>query len=282
MKSADIKRFNFNGNQVRTVMIKNEPWFVAKDVCDVLEIANSRDATSKLDDDDRHVVKTDTSTGPKESTVISESGLYCLIMRSNKPQARQFQKWVTREVLPTLRKTGVYVVGQEQTDDPFLQSLIAAQTSLAATTAIYKKQLEAERELAALNQRMTTLEVRQDAEDAAKEATEELIFSPPPTDGSPEMTPRALINRRLRQHVWEMGFASQPEMYESCWKRLYLEIRDCLHIDLKVRAKNLGIKPLEVLSKLPEAEQNGCYAISCRLFPLKADGKALTTKRLQA
>ena len=78
-------------------------------MCDCLGIANSRDAVSRLDDDEKGVGKADTLGGGQDMTMISESGLYALIMRSNKPEAKPFRKWVTSEVLPTIRKTGMYV-----------------------------------------------------------------------------------------------------------------------------------------------------------------------------
>ncbi len=105
------KVFNFNpaNQQIRVEVIKNEPWFVAKDVCDVLGIQNSRDSINKmLDDDEKGVAKIYTLGGTQDMTVVSESGLYNLIFRSNKPEARAFRKWVTSEVLPAIRQTGNY------------------------------------------------------------------------------------------------------------------------------------------------------------------------------
>ncbi len=106
----NIKVFNYQGiNEVRVIEGQDgDPWFVAKDVCDVLEISKYRDAITKLDDDERCPVKVDTLQGEQMMTAISESGLYTLIMRSNKPEAKQFRKWVTAVVLPSIRKTGMY------------------------------------------------------------------------------------------------------------------------------------------------------------------------------
>ncbi|PID59334.1 hypothetical protein CSB45_00945 [candidate division KSB3 bacterium] len=100
--------FQFNDQQVRTVVRDGAPWFVAKDVCGVLEINNSRKAVSGLDDDEKGVTKSDTPGGEQELSVLSESGLYTLIVRSNKPQAKPFRRWVTHEVLPSIRKNGFY------------------------------------------------------------------------------------------------------------------------------------------------------------------------------
>jgi prophage antirepressor-like protein len=104
-----IQVFNFKTNAVRTLLQDNEPWFVATDVCTVLEISNNRHAVSRLDEDERRVAISDTFTGEKEVTIINESGLYSLILTSRKPQAKAFKKWITSEVLPAIRKTGQYI-----------------------------------------------------------------------------------------------------------------------------------------------------------------------------
>ena len=102
--------FNFNNQDVRTVTNEDgEIQFVAKDVCDVLGIKNSREAMSTLDPDEINTVSiNDGIRGNPIRTVINESGLYSLTLRSRKPQAKSFKKWVTSEVLPSIRKTGVY------------------------------------------------------------------------------------------------------------------------------------------------------------------------------
>lgn len=108
---SGLRAFSFQERvaQVRTLIdTKGEPWFVAKDVCDILEISNSRDAISRLDDDEKGVAQTDTLGGLQDVNIINESGLYGLIFRSDKPQAKAFRKWVTSEVLPAIRKFGRY------------------------------------------------------------------------------------------------------------------------------------------------------------------------------
>ena len=84
----NLVSFDFRDNTVRSVVIDNEPWFIAKDVCDILEVANSRDALSRLDDDEKGVASTDTLGGSQNMTIINESGLYSLILTSRKPQAK--------------------------------------------------------------------------------------------------------------------------------------------------------------------------------------------------
>ncbi|MBO9477571.1 Bro-N domain-containing protein [Shimia sp. R11_0] len=104
---------------VRTVTIDGEPWFVAKDVCEVLTIKNSRDKIAGLDDDEKDCVHISDAMGRlRETGVINESGLYSLIMTSRKQEAKRFKKWVTSEVLPTIRKTGIYGQPAQQKKNP--------------------------------------------------------------------------------------------------------------------------------------------------------------------
>ena len=105
-----LQVFQFEHRDIRIVMKDGEPWWVAKDVCDVLEHSNSRMALEALDEDEKGVSKVYTPGGEQDMSVINESGIYTLIMRSNKPEAKRFRKWVTSEVLPTIRKTGSYSV----------------------------------------------------------------------------------------------------------------------------------------------------------------------------
>lgn len=108
----EIERFAFEGHQLRTVKVDGEPWFVAKDVCDVLGLSDVSMSVQPLDDDEKS--KLNLGLRGKPPVVISESGLYALIMRSRKPQARAFRKWVTSVVLPAIRKDGSYVMGEEK------------------------------------------------------------------------------------------------------------------------------------------------------------------------
>ena len=105
---SNIRIFNYNSVEVRTIQKDGEPWFVLKDVCNVLHIGNSRDVVARLDQDEKGVGQIDTLGGKQEMTIINESGLYNVILRSDKPEAKPFRKWVTSEVLPTIRRHGMY------------------------------------------------------------------------------------------------------------------------------------------------------------------------------
>ena len=113
MSSSTLQLFQFESNEIRVVLRDGEPWWVAKDVCAVLEHSNSRMAIASLDEDEKGVSKVYTLGGEQEMQVINEPGLYSLIIRSNKPQAKAFKRWLTHEVIPSIRKTGSYSVHQE-------------------------------------------------------------------------------------------------------------------------------------------------------------------------
>lgn len=97
---------------IRVEVIDGEPWFIAKDVCVALGIAKYRDAVSRLDPDERGSVLVDTLGGAQETSTVSEPGFYKLVMRSRKPEAKAFQRWVTHEVLPSIRRTGGYMAAR--------------------------------------------------------------------------------------------------------------------------------------------------------------------------
>lgn len=119
-----VQVFSFEGSaKIRTVTIGSTIWFVAKDICDALAIQQPVRAVENLDSDEVSKTHVTDSLGRNQSTyVISESGLYALVIRSNKPNARRFRKWITSEVLPSIRRTGKYEVAAE----PEEESLIVA------------------------------------------------------------------------------------------------------------------------------------------------------------
>lgn len=127
LKTFENERF---GN-VRVTMIDNEPWFVATDVCKALDVKNNRDALTRIDDDEKGVALTDTLGGAQEVTVVNESGLYSLILGSRKPEAKVFKRWVTHDVIPAIRKHGVYM-----TPDALEKALLSPDYLLKVVTAL--------------------------------------------------------------------------------------------------------------------------------------------------
>jgi len=114
--SVPAIEFSFEGRSVRSVIKGGHTWFVAADVCAVLEHPNPRQVISRLDDDEKGVLNVDTPGGAQEMNVVNESGLYNLIFSSRRPQAKAFRRWVTDEVLPSIRKTGHYQQGSGPAD----------------------------------------------------------------------------------------------------------------------------------------------------------------------
>lgn len=106
---TDIQIFNYQNNEVRTVEMNGEPWFVLKDVCEVLGLTDTGRTAERLDPDE--LTRTTLVSGGqnREMFVINEAGLYNVILRSDKPEAKPFRKWVTSEVLPSIRKHGAYM-----------------------------------------------------------------------------------------------------------------------------------------------------------------------------
>ena len=115
--ASNVIQFSFDGREVRTLLIDQQPWFVAADVCASLAIANVSLAVNGradresdgLDEDEKGIATVNTPSGSQEMLVVNESGLYALIFKSRKAEAKQFKKWVTAEVLPAIRKTGGYI-----------------------------------------------------------------------------------------------------------------------------------------------------------------------------
>ena len=105
----ELSIFDYKGKQVRTIQKDGETWWVLKDVCNVLDIKNSRRVYERLEDDEKGVTLSDTLGGRQNLQVINESGLYNVILRSDKAEAKPFRKWVTGEVLPSIRRTGSYI-----------------------------------------------------------------------------------------------------------------------------------------------------------------------------
>ena len=110
---TQLSTFNFESNSIRTLAIDNEPWFVAKDVCDAIGLTNSRMSLIALDEDEKGVSLIYTPSGQQEMNIVSESGMYTLILRCRDAVKKgsvphRFRKWVTAEVLPAIRKTGKY------------------------------------------------------------------------------------------------------------------------------------------------------------------------------
>ena len=139
---TDLTPFTYGEHPVRVVNIDGEPWFVATDVAAILELANVRSSLALLDADERGVQTVDTPGGAQQMNCINEPGLYSLILRSRKPEARDFKRWVTHEVLPSIRKTGSYGAPRQLTDDEIVHHALQI---TSAKVAALEARIEADR-----------------------------------------------------------------------------------------------------------------------------------------
>lgn len=143
-----IKTFTYLTDTVRVATRDGEPWFVLTDVCKVLEIGNPSDAARRLDEDEKDTldniesIKSCIDARAQSAVIVNESGLYSLILTSRKPEAKRFKKWVTRDVLPAIRKDGGYILGEEKVktgelseDELVLRALTVMKTKIARLEA---------------------------------------------------------------------------------------------------------------------------------------------------
>jgi prophage antirepressor-like protein len=131
--------FNFEGNNVRIIDRKGEPWWVLKDVCDILGLTHTTNTAQKLKEDELNVVQLHSGGQLRDMSIINEKGLYRVIMRSDKPDAERFQDWVFGEVLPSIRKTGSYAVTAATPETTIVRALELARTQVAELQAARKE-----------------------------------------------------------------------------------------------------------------------------------------------
>jgi anti-repressor protein len=137
---SDLAVFTYTDLEVRSVLLDDEPWFVAADICRILGLSNPTMAIRPLDEDEKGLSQIETPGGRQQMAIVNESGLYALIVRSDKPSAKPFRKWVTGEVLPAIRKTGRYE------SQPAIPQTYADALQLAADQA---RQIEAQSQVIA-------------------------------------------------------------------------------------------------------------------------------------
>lgn len=137
----EIKIFENNQfGKVRVQVINNEPWFVAKDVCNALDIKNSRQALTRLEEDEKADVILNDGSQNRNMSIVNEYGLYNLALASRKREAKQFKRWITHEVLPSIRKTGGYISGEKE----MTEEELVAQAFLVVNRKLEEKMKENE------------------------------------------------------------------------------------------------------------------------------------------
>ena len=202
-----LQTFTYQSSTVRTVDRDGEPWFVLKDVCDVLGIGSPHKVADRIDEDERNQIPLTDSLGrQQDTTVINESGLYSVILRSDKPEAKPFRKWVTSEVIPSIRRTGSYQKKQ----------LTPAEQLLAQAGVL----VEQERRIAALEQ---------SAEQTRKGIA--LIAAPSATGKD---TWQDETGHAIRQMCKEYSLN-----YQTTTGDLYRELEERAGCDLEARKRNL-------------------------------------------
>ena len=187
-----IQAFDFNERAVRCIMKDGEPWWVAKDVCDVLELGNITESLRRLDDDEFSSTEVVDSLGrTQQMQIVNEPGLYSLILGSRKPEAKAFKRWVTHEVLPCLRRNGFYAAGQEGRQD---------KSAVNALLAVIDKQNE---RVMKLEEKLRKLQIRLE---------EALLEKPTPLPLLCEVNPAPENSPKARQRMRVLHVAEQkPE-----------------------------------------------------------------------
>ncbi|WP_371369975.1 Bro-N domain-containing protein [Pseudomonas sp. QL9] len=212
-------QYAFEGTQVRIVMVQGEPWFVASDACEALQLdGRSRDYLRMLDDDEKgaHIVRT--PGGDQQVQIVSESGLYSLIFKSRKEEAKRFKRWVTHEVLPAIRKHGAYVMPEAQSEAPAQEAPLAAHVEAdqivsagRAFRALFTsaRAMGMGRRLAATRANQAAL--RATGVDLVAElgASSWLDGADLPTATRRQYDLQQQIREHLASHDWPQGFTSQ-------------------------------------------------------------------------
>lgn len=226
MKTA-LQLFKFEEKQeIRVLQDDNgDPWFIAKDICEALSLRQVSRALDRLDDDQRRLLRVTHPQNPTATlpmNAINESGMYDLIIRSDKPEAKRLRKWITSEVLPAIRKTGQYSIHTS----PARQVLAMAQV------------------LVDIEDRVTRLEQERD------EAKQQLLALPEPTVEAPDKPLRAAVNECVRAYAQPRGC-----IFNDTWNKLYRELKYRAGFDAQTRAKHSGksaLDEVEAAGLLPE------------------------------
>ena len=245
--------FDFNSKTVRVIQLNGEPWFVAIDICQVLELGNVPQACSRLDDDEKNTITiNDGIAGNPTKTIVSESGVYSLIFTSRKKEAKTFKRWVTHEVLPSLRKHGHYQI-QTQPQETVPTWIIDRFDKL-------EKQINTLEESADQHKRhIKNLQLIIDEADQLW-----LTF--------PE--PEAKIPTNSRQQVLLLIHHSVIKFRRpiaKIWEEAYSYFRHRSGFDAQARARNTGKAPLDLIFELGmgDAFYTACYELLVERYPTK-------------
>lgn len=238
----ELTIYQFKKNPVRIIRdAQNELWWIAKDVCDVLGLLNITEATRSIDNHDLSKTEVTDQGGIKRHMIIvNEPGLYQLILRSNKPEAKEFQYWVTHEVLPSIRKTGSYSVNQSLLE----QSILAIADSVKIIAQ------------ATANNTLDIVELKKQVSEIKQ------LPSATPVFIATQMTTRSKLRRLVNTYGREHHATERD--YQIYWNTIFNELFYRDHINLKLQAKNHNMSNLDMAEKLGLMEE--LYAIANEIF----------------
>lgn len=189
----DLQIFNYGEHAVRTVEIDGEPWFVLKDVCDVIGITNHKNVSARIEQDEKDEVRVADPLGrEQQTTIINEPGLYNVILRSDKPEARDFKRWITHEVLPAIRKTGGYAVQPRSAAEMFaLQAQVNLEYERRLAALESSEQATQEKVIGMARLMQSSIVPAESWQDAANAIINELVEA------------NGLNHQRYRQYLYE-------------------------------------------------------------------------------
>ena len=248
-----ISLFNFDGADVRIVDQNGDPWFVAKDVMDILGLDNATRAVSRIDEDDKadFTISKLSSNGTNQRrnyTIISESGLYSLILTSRKPDAKRFKKWVTSEVLPSIRKTGSYTVDRQAY---LREALTMSHPSNSSSTSAQSKSKNSKTRWPKTSQRSTPTTALQTLQARSVSPMPPKLCKCPPVNWIAWMSSNGWIYKRRSTGAW-VGY--QKHTNRGFMEHKVIEVNTAnngvAHIAGQVRVTPQG---LNVISSLMNA-----------------------------
>lgn len=209
--------FQYGGNELRTVVKDGEPWFVAKDVCEALEIINPTHALKRLDEDEKASLK----LGHFEVNIVNEPGLYSLILGSKKPEAKQFKRWITHEVLPSIRKTGQYIKPLSEKE----QLMAAMKLSLESAEEISLVKTE-------------VVEVKNEVKEVRSMVEEQITL----VSGEQRRIQKAVA---IKVYEQESNKENQPLLFKELYRDIYDRFGVSSYKDIKRKDLQSAIKYIE-------------------------------------
>jgi prophage antirepressor-like protein len=253
--------FPETAQHVRSVMIDAEPWWVARDVADVLELGNVRSSLALLDEDEKGVHTMDTLGGTQQVAIVNEPGLYSLILRSRKPQAKAFKRWITHEVIPSIRRTGSY-----SAPAPALPDMSTPQGRVAVARLLLEsteREVELTSKVAELEPKALahdTLMAAQDGDVLVRQAAKTLGWRERELRGF--LLDERLIYRRQRTcGGWEYDFyAAHADCFNAVEKVVEHTWGSCAHYTLHVTPRGMSFIQMRMdkrAAAMREALQGG-------------------------